>query len=89
MTICLAAGKLFSKYLKVCIGAWVTSLNDLDRQVSRAANESFQKVFDTEKKRQILWEKYGADVLKYISDVLYNETAETISNDVLEQTDPR
>ena len=89
MTICLAAGKLFSKYLKVCIGAWVTSLNDSDRQVSRAANESFQKVFDTENKRQIVWEKYGVDVLKYISDVLNNETAETISSDILGLTNLR
>ena len=67
----------------------MTSLNDSDRQVSRAANESFQKVFDTENKRQIVWEKYGVDVLNYISDVLYNETAETISNETLELTNLR
>jgi E3 ubiquitin-protein ligase listerin len=78
-TICLAAGKRFSKYLRICVGPWVTSLNDSDRQVSKAADESFQKVFDTEKKREILWENYSVDVFKYISDVLTNETAKTIS----------
>jgi E3 ubiquitin-protein ligase listerin len=57
----------------------VTSLNDSDRQVSKAADESFHKVFDTEKKREILWENYSVDVFKYISDVLTNETAKTIS----------
>jgi len=41
--------------------------------------ESFEVIFDTEKKREIVWEKYGDDVLKYISDVLHNETAKTIS----------
>jgi hypothetical protein len=41
--------------------------------------ESFEVIFDTEKKRDIVWEKYGDDVLKYISDVLHNETAKTIS----------
>ena len=78
-SICLAAGKRFSKHLKVCIGPWVTSFYDSDKAVSKAAMESFQKVFDTDKKRDILWEKYGGDVLKYVSDVLTNETAKTIS----------
>ena len=68
-----------SKQLKVCIGPWVTSLHDSDRQVARAAMESFEVIFDTEKKREIVWEKYGDDVLKYICDVLHNETAKTIS----------
>ena len=79
MSICIAAGKRFSKYMKVCIGPWVTSFHDSDRQVSRAAIESFEKVFDSEKKRDIVWDKYGGSILKYISDVLTNETAKTIS----------
>jgi hypothetical protein len=82
-SICLAAGKRFSKYMKVCIGPWVTSLHDLDRQVAKAAVESFEKVFDTEKEREIVWDKYGGDVLKYISDVLTNETAKTISKNYI------
>ena len=57
----------------------MTSLFDPDRQVLRAATESFNTVFDTEKKREIVWEKYSDDVLKYIMDVLMNETAKTIS----------
>jgi hypothetical protein len=36
-------------------------------------------VFDTEKKRDIVWEKYSGEVLKFVSDVLINETAKTIS----------
>jgi len=40
---------------------------------------SFQAVFDTEKKREIVWEKYADDVFKYILDVLHKETAKTIS----------
>jgi hypothetical protein len=77
--ICLAAGKRLSKHLKMCIGPWLTSFNDSDRQVSRAAIESFHTVFDTEKKRDIVLEKYNGAVLKYISDVLNNETGKTIS----------
>jgi hypothetical protein len=80
ISICLAAGRRLSKQLKVCIGPWVTSLHDSDRQVARAAMESFDGIFDTEKKKEIVWEKYGDDVLKYISDVLHNETAKTISS---------
>lgn len=72
-------GKRLSKHLKACIGPWLSALYDFDRQVSRAAAESFHAVFDTEKKRDIVWEKYGGDVLKYVSDVIINETAETIS----------
>jgi hypothetical protein len=79
VSLCLAAGKRFSKHLKACIGPWVTSLHDTDRQVSRAALESFNSVFETEKKKDIVWEKYTEDVLKYISDVIQNETAKTIS----------
>jgi hypothetical protein len=82
-SICLAAGKRFSKHLKACIGPWITSLYDSDRQVARAALQSFNDVFDTEKKREIVWEKYTDDVLKYISDVLMNETAKTISKPLL------
>ena len=63
----------------MCIGPWVTALQDSDRQVARAAADSFEGVFDTEKKRKIVWEKYGDDVFKYVSEVLHNETAKTIS----------
>jgi hypothetical protein len=78
-SICLAAGKGLSKHLKACIGPWIASCFDSDRQVSRAAIESFQSVFETEKKRDIVWEKYAGDILKFVSDVLNNETAKTIS----------
>jgi hypothetical protein len=78
-SICVAAGKRLLKHLKACIGPWVTSLYDSDRQASRAATESFQAIFDTEAKKAIVWEKYGSDILKYISDVLTNENAKTIS----------
>jgi hypothetical protein len=57
----------------------VTSLYDTDRQASGAAQDSFNTVFATETKRQTVWENYSDDVLKYISDVLTNETAKTIS----------
>ena len=82
-SICLAAGKRFSKHMRVCIGPWVTSLYDQDRQVSRAAVDSFEKVFDTEQKRNIVWDKYGGDILRYISDILTNETAKTISKNYI------
>jgi len=57
----------------------MTSLSDLDRSVARAAAESFNTIFDTDKKREIVREKYSQDVYKYIIDVLSNETAKTIS----------
>jgi E3 ubiquitin-protein ligase listerin len=65
--------------MKACIGPWVTSLYDTDRQASSAAWDSFKTVFETETKRQTVWENYNDDMLKYISDVLTNETAKTIS----------
>jgi len=36
-------------------------------------------IFDTEKRREIVKEKYGEDVLRYILQVLENESARTIS----------
>lgn len=36
-------------------------------------------IFDTEKKREIVREKYGEDVLRFISQVLNNDSAKTIS----------
>ena len=77
----LAAGKKLSKHLKSCIGPWITSLYDSDRQVSRVALDSFQTVFDNDKKREIVYERYTGDILKYVSDVLLNETAATISDE--------
>ena len=77
----LAAGKKLSKHLKNCIGPWIASLYDSDRQVSRAAVDSFQAVFDTDKKREIVYERYTGDIIKYISDVLLNETAASITDE--------
>ena len=57
----------------------MTSFFDSDRQVSKAANDSFLAIFDTQAKRNIVWEKYSKDVVQYVSDVLKNETAKTIS----------
>jgi len=68
-----------SKHLKACVGPWWTARYDSDRQVSRAAQESLVGIFDTEKKREIVREKYGEDVLRFISQVLNNESARTIS----------
>lgn len=62
---------------------------DSDRMVARAALQSFNDVFDTEKKREIVWEKYTNDVIKYISDVLQNETARTISKHQVGPTNAR
>lgn len=87
--ICLAAGKRFSKHLKSCIGPWITSLHDSDRMVARASLQSFNDVFDADKKREIVWEKYANDVIKFISDVLRNETARTISKHQLGHTNGR
>ena len=52
---------------------------DSDRQASRASIDSFQAVFDSEKKRDIVWDKYGGDILTFVSEVLRDETAKTIS----------
>jgi len=73
------AGRRLSKHLKACIGPWWTAVYDSDRQVSRAAQDSFVGIFDTEKRREIVKEKYGEDVLRYILQVLENESARTIS----------
>ena len=78
-SLCLAAGKRFSKHLKACIGPWVTSLSDNDRQSRGAAAESFNIVFETDRKKVIVWKNYDEDIRKYISDVINNETAKTIS----------
>lgn len=67
----------------------MTSLYDSDRGTARAAAESFNTIFDTEKKREIVLEKYVDDVFKYIMDVLTHESARTISTAVQDSADGR
>lgn len=67
------------KQMKTCIGPWICSRYDSDKQVARVAEESFHSVFDTEKKRKIVWEKYSGDILKFVIETLTKETAMSIS----------
>lgn len=75
----LAAGKRFIPYLGTCLGPWVVSLFDPDRQVSKTAIEGFNNCFETEKKKQSVWGNLSKDIRKYILDILKNENARTIS----------
>lgn len=63
------------------IVSWLAGLYDNDKSVSRAANESFYKIFNSEEKRRHVWRLYQSSILEYAQDVINKETANTLSDE--------
>ena len=70
-----------AKYLPKIIGSWLAGLFDIDRSVTRAAQESLTKVFSSEDKLKTLWKRYQGFILEYSRDALFKETVQTLSDE--------
>ena len=63
------------------IPSWLAALNDPDKAVSRAAQESFRQVFATEEKTQNVWRVYRQAIAEYTGNVVAKETENTLSDE--------
>jgi len=79
VAVWLAARKRFVPYLKQCLGPWVVSLYDSDRQVAKTAIECFNAAFETDAKKKSVWGNLSEDIRLYILNILRNENARSIS----------
>ena len=61
--------------------SWVAGQYDNDKSVSRAANESFKRVFSAEEKMKNVWRLYHVSILEYARDVIVKETPSTLSDE--------
>ena len=61
--------------------SWVAGQYDNDKSVSRAANESFKRVFSSEEKMKNVWRLYQVSILEYARDVIVKETPNTLSDE--------
>ncbi|KAI8815800.1 uncharacterized protein EV422DRAFT_341201 [Fimicolochytrium jonesii] len=70
--------KQLAPHLKQLIGPWLCAQYDPVREVSRPAKEAFQTAFGA--KRVDVLIHCSADILAYLSDVLLEQTPETLSD---------
>lgn len=61
--------------------SWVAGRYDNDKSVSRAANESFTRVFSSDEKVKNVWRLYQVSILEYAGDVVMKETMHTLSDE--------
>lgn len=61
--------------------SWVAGRYDNDKSVSRAANESFTRVFSSDEKVKNVWRLYQVSILEYARDVVMKETMHTLSDE--------
>ncbi|KAL9610067.1 MAG: hypothetical protein Q9167_005204 [Letrouitia subvulpina] len=76
-----AAGKRIAKHLPDVVGSWLAGLYDSDKIVARAAQESFNEVFPTKEKQKNVWRIYLEAILRYVSDVIFKESVNTLSDE--------
>ena len=81
------AGKRIARHLPKVIGAWLAGLYDHDRLVSRAAVESFTRVFATDEKRNQLWKVYQRSILEFVEDVILHQTVLSLSDERIVKPD--
>ncbi|KAG0019855.1 hypothetical protein BGZ80_005180 [Entomortierella chlamydospora] len=66
-------------YLKEVIGAWIGTFFDPTRDVARVATEAFKSAFPDNKREQVI-SFCLQDMIYYVSEILLNKTAETLSD---------
>lgn len=70
-----------ARHMPKVAAPWVAGQYDNDKSVSRAANESFQRVFSSEEKMKNVWRLYQLSILEYAEDVVAKETKNTLSDE--------
>ena len=70
-----------ARHMPIIAAPWVAGQYDNDKTVSRAANESFRRVFSSEEKLKNVWRLYQIPILEYAMDVILKETSNTLSDE--------
>ena len=78
--IATSCGKRLARCMPNIISSWLAGQQDPDKAVSRAAHDSFKKVFATEEKLKNVWRVYSQAIVKYAEDVVLHETEGTLSD---------
>ena len=76
-----SSGKRMARHMPKVVASWVAGQYDNDKSVTRAANESFRRVFSSEEKMKNVWRLYQISILEYARDVVVKETAHTLSDE--------
>lgn len=76
-----------AKYMPKVAASWAAGQYDNDKSVSRAANESFKRVFSSEEKMKNVWRLYQVSILQYARDVVVKETRNTLSDERITSPD--
>lgn len=70
-----------ARYMPKVAASWAAGQYDNDKSVSRAAKESFERVFSSEEKLKNVWRLYQISMLEYARDVVVKETINTLSDE--------
>ena len=77
----LSCGKRVARHLPTIVGPWLAGLYDVDRSVTRAAQESLEQVFPSVEKRSNLWRLYRSSIIAFCSDAITKESMYTLSDE--------
>lgn len=78
--LAISCGKRMARHMPKVAASWVAGQYDNDKSVSRAANESFKRVFGSEEKVKNVWRLYQVSILEYAREVVLKETTDTLSD---------
>ena len=70
-----------ARHMPKVVAPWVAGRYDNDKSVSRAADESFRRVFSSQEKMKNVWRLYQISILEYARDVVVKEAANTLSDE--------
>lgn len=79
--LAISSGKRMARHMPKVAASWVAGRYDNDKSVSRAANESFRRVFISDEKVKNVWRLYRVSILEYAGDVVVKETMHTLSDE--------
>lgn len=79
--LAISSGKPMARHMSKVAASWVAGRYDNDKSVSRAANESFRRVFSSDEKIKTVWRLYQVSILGYARDVVVKETMHTLSDE--------
>lgn len=70
-----------AKHLPTVVGPWLAGLYDIDKNVTRATQESLAQVFPSDEKRKNLWRLYRSSIIAFCRDSITKETVHTLSDE--------
>lgn len=70
-----------AKYMPQVVGVWLAGSYDVDRSVSKAAQDALQQVFPSQEKMASLRKAYQKPILEFCRNVIDKETPQTLSDE--------